>query len=196
MNISTLQLAIHSSPRFSTWIWIPDWKVLIDAGDGATQQLGYKIARSTPWCARIRTATTSAVCCRSSTSAAKRGRLPWRIRAAARRFASLKRFPTSSIPGSSWQAVWHALEEGDELPGESGDRIIKAFRTHHYIDDDPQNPPRSLGFHLLWRKQKVKAELRELPQANSMPCVYNTGAKASPKRSMKSGSPSAATARL
>jgi hypothetical protein len=38
-----IQLAIHSSPRFSTWIWLPDWHLLIDAGDGATQQMGYKI---------------------------------------------------------------------------------------------------------------------------------------------------------
>jgi ribonuclease BN (tRNA processing enzyme) len=40
-----LQLSIHSSPRFATWIWIPDWRLLIDAGDGATQQLGYKIRK-------------------------------------------------------------------------------------------------------------------------------------------------------
>ena len=31
------QLAIHSSPRFATWIWIPDWHILIDAGDGQRQ---------------------------------------------------------------------------------------------------------------------------------------------------------------
>jgi hypothetical protein len=83
--------------------------------------------------------------------------------------------------------VWHALEEGDELPGESGDRIIKAFRTHHYIDEDPQDSPRSLGFHLLWRKQKVRAEYRDLRRLNSTPCVCNRVAKASRNRLMKSG---------
>ena len=40
-----IQLALHSSPRFSTWLWIADWKILIDAGDGASQQLGYKIRK-------------------------------------------------------------------------------------------------------------------------------------------------------
>jgi ribonuclease BN (tRNA processing enzyme) len=60
--------------------------------------------------------------------------------------------------------VWHALEEGDELPGGVEDRVLKAFRTHHYLDDAPQNSPRSLGYHLMWRKQKVRAEYRDLPQ--------------------------------
>jgi ribonuclease Z len=165
MNISTVQLALHSSPRFSTWIWFPDWKVLIDAGDGATQQLGYKIRK-----------IDTVVCTHSHrdhiggllqviNQRGEAGPFALAHPCGGSSFRQLEAFSNKFNPGSSWQAVWHALEEGDELPGESGDRIIKAFRTHHYIDDNPQDSPRSLGFHLLWRKQKVRAEYRDLPQA-------------------------------
>src|SRR5437870_3582812 len=44
-TIMDITLALHSSPRFSTWIWVPDWHLLVDAGDGASQQLGYKIRK-------------------------------------------------------------------------------------------------------------------------------------------------------
>src|SRR5690606_7009582 len=40
-----VQLTIHSAPRFSTWLWIPQWRSLFDAGDGVSQQLGYKIRK-------------------------------------------------------------------------------------------------------------------------------------------------------
>jgi ribonuclease Z len=74
-------------------------------------------------------------------------------------------FAAKFNPGTSWNAVWHALEEGDELASGISDRIIKAFRTRHYVDDHPQDTPRSLGYHLFWRKQKVLPEYRDLPQA-------------------------------
>ncbi|HEX8835068.1 MAG TPA: hypothetical protein VF719_12745, partial [Abditibacteriaceae bacterium] len=80
-------------------------------------------------------------------------------------FGQLEAFSNKFNPGSSWRAVWHALEEGDEVPGDTPDRIVKAFRTRHYAEDHPNDRPRSLGFHLLWRKQKVRPEYRDLPQA-------------------------------
>src|SRR5439155_26460542 len=42
--------------------------------------------------------------------------------------------------------------------------LLAAFRTRHYIDDDPEQAPRSLGYHLVWRKQKVRPEYRLLAQ--------------------------------
>lgn len=162
MNI---QLAIHSSPRFSTWIWLPDWRLLIDAGDGVTQQLGYK----------IRKIDTVAL------THAHRDHIGGLLQVINQRgemdsfavahpcgsssFRQLEAFASKFNPGTSGNAVWHALEEGDDVPGTSGDRLIKSFRTRHYANDAPANPPRSLGYHLIWRKQKVRPEYRDLAQA-------------------------------
>lgn len=162
MNI---QLAMHSSPRFSTWVWLPDWRLLIDAGDGVTQQLGYK----------IRKIDTVAL------THAHRDHIGGLLQVVNQRgemnsfavahpcgsssFKQLEAFAAKFNPGTSWNAVWHALEEGDYVPGSAEDKLIKAFRTRHYSDDKPENPPRSLGYHLIWRKQKVRPEYRDLPQA-------------------------------
>jgi len=159
-----LQLAIHSSPRFSTWIWIPDWKVLIDAGDGATQHLGYKIRKiDTVACTHSHRDHIGGLL-QVINQRGEAGPFALAHPCGSSSFKMLEAFSNKFNPGSSWRAVWQALEEGDEIPGESGDRIIKAFRTRHYSDDAPQNVPRSLGYQLLWRKAKVRAQFRDLPQ--------------------------------
>jgi ribonuclease Z len=60
--------------------------------------------------------------------------------------------------------VWHALEEGDELPTSIEGRFLKAFRTRHYAEENLESAPRSLGYHLMWRKQKVRPEYRDFSQ--------------------------------
>jgi ribonuclease Z len=160
-----IQLAIHSSPRFSTWIWIPDWRLLCDAGDGATQAMGYK----------IRKIDTVAM------THAHRDHLGGLLQVVNQRgeagpfaiihpcgsssFGQLEAFSNKFNPGTSWNAVWHRAEEGDEFPTGVEGRFLKAFRTRHYADDHPEKQPRSLGYNLIWRKMKVKPEYRELPQA-------------------------------
>lgn len=159
-----IQLAMHSSPRFSTWMWFNDWRLLIDAGDGVTQQLGYK----------IRKIDTVAV------THAHRDHLGGLLQVVNQRgevgsfavahpcgsasFGQLETFGLKFNPGTSRNAIWHALEEGDYMPTGVEGRWIKAFRTRHFADDDLKKPPRSLGFRLLWRKNKVKPEYRELSQ--------------------------------
>jgi len=161
MNIT---LAIHSSPRFSTWIWVPDWHLLVDAGDGASQQLGYKIRKIDTVVLTHAHRDHCGGLLQVINQRGEAGSFALAHPCGARSFEQLEAFSNKYNPGSSWRAVWHRLEEGDELIGEGGDRIIKAFRTRHYADDKPEEEPRSLGFHLLWRKQKVRAELRDLPQ--------------------------------
>src|SRR5687767_1341629 len=110
MNI---QLAMHSSPRFSTWIWVPDWRVLIDAGDGATQQLGYKIRK-------IDTVLLTH---------AHRDHIGGLLQVVNQRgemnsfavahpcgsssFGQLEAFSRKFNPGTAGNAIWQALEEGD-----------------------------------------------------------------------------------
>ncbi len=159
-----IQLAIHSSPRFSTWLWIPDWRLLCDAGDGATQAMGYK----------IRKIDTVAM------THAHRDHLGGLLQVVNQRgeagpfalihpcgsssFGQLEAFANRFNPGTSHNAIWHRAEEGDEFPTGVEGRFLKAFRTRHYADDDLNQPPRSLGYHLIWRKMKVRPEYRDLPQ--------------------------------
>lgn len=159
-----IQLAIHSSPRFSTWLWIPDWRLLCDAGDGATQAMGYK----------IRKIDTVAM------THAHRDHLGGLLQVVNQRgeagpfalihpcgsssFGQLEAFANKFNPGTSHNAIWHRAEEGDEFPTGVEGRFLKAFRTRHYADDDPNKQPRSLGYHLIWRKMKVRPEYRDLPQ--------------------------------
>lgn len=162
MNI---QLAIHSSPRFATWIWIPDWHLLIDAGDGATQHLGYKIRKIDTVALTHSHRDHIGGLLQVINQRGEAGSFAVAHPCGSRSFKQLEEFSVKFNPGSSWRAVWHALEEGDSLQtGDTPDRVLKAFRTRHYLDDKIENAPRSLGFHLLWRKQKVRAEYRDLPQ--------------------------------
>lgn len=161
----SLALAIHSSPRFATWIWVPDWHILIDAGDGATQHLGYKIRKIDTVALTHSHRDHIGGLLQVLNQRGEAGSFGVAHPCGSRSFGMLESFSHKFNPGSSRQAIWRALEEGDELPGVDNLRPIKAFRTRHYLDDNLQNPPRSLGYHLLWRKQKVKAELRLLPQA-------------------------------
>jgi ribonuclease Z len=161
MNIS---LAMHSSPRFSTWLWFPDWHLLIDAGDGASAQLGYKIRKiSTVACTHAHRDHIGGLL-QVINQRGEAGPFTLAHPCGSRAFAQMERFANSFNPGTSHNAVWRALEEGDEIEGETPDKLIKAFRTRHYADDDSNAAPRSIGYHLLWRKKKVRPEYRELPQ--------------------------------
>jgi ribonuclease Z len=175
MNI---QLAIHSSPRFSTWIWIPDWRVLIDAGDGVTQQLGYKIRKiDTVLCTHAHRDHIGGLL-QVINQRGEAGAFAVAHPCGSDSFAQLAAFSNKFNPGTSWNAIWHQLEEGDGLETGIEGRLIKSFRTRHYHDDNPNGAPRSLGFHLLWRKQKVRAEFRDLTQTELDAVRRQKGAEA------------------
>lgn len=162
MNIS---LAIHSSPRFSTWIWLPDWRLLVDAGDGVTQQLGYKIRKIDTVVLTHAHRDHIGGLLQVINQRGEAGSFALAHPCGGSSWKPLEAFANKFNPGTSWNAVWHALEEGDDVPCGIEGRLLKAFRTRHYADDDLSNPPRSLGYHLIWRKQKVRSEYRDLPQA-------------------------------
>jgi len=160
-----ITLAMHSSPRFSTWIWFPDWHLLIDAGDGVSQQLGYKIRKIDTMVMTHSHRDHIGGLLQAVNQRGEAGPFTLAYPYNGRSFKMLEAFSAKFNPGSSRQAVWRELEEGDELETGVDGRFVKAFRTRHYADDDISGAPRSLGFHLMWRKLKVKPELRDLPQA-------------------------------
>jgi len=162
MNI---QLALHSSPRFSTWIWLPDWRLLVDAGDGASQQLGYKIRKIDTVAMTHAHRDHLGGLLQVVNQRGEAGSFAVAYPCGSGSFPTLEAFSAKFNPASSRSAVWHALEEGDWVTGGIDGRLIKAFRTRHYSDDNPEQPPRSLGYHLYWRKQKVRPEYQQLSQA-------------------------------
>jgi ribonuclease Z len=160
-----IQLALHSSPRFSTWLWIPDWKLLVDAGDGASQQLGYKIRKIDTVAMTHAHRDHLGGLLQVVNQRGEAGSFALAYPRGSDSFAQLEEFSLRFNPASSRQAVWHALEAGDDLPTSIEGKFLKAFRTRHYANENTESAPRSLGYHLMWRKQKVRPEYRALPQA-------------------------------
>lgn len=160
-----IQIAIHSSPRFSTWLWIPDWRTLFDAGDGASQQMGYKIRKvDTVACTHAHRDHLGGLL-QVVNQRGEAGSFAVAYPCGGHAFRQLEEFSNRFNPASSRNAVWHALEEGDELSTGMEGKFLKAFRTQHYAGEDTYAQPRSLGYHLMWRKLKVRPELRALPQS-------------------------------
>lgn len=159
-----LSLALHSSPRFSTWLWFNDWKLLIDAGDGASQQLGYKIRKIDTVLLTHSHRDHIGGLLQVINQRGEAGPFCLAHPALGRSWRDIESFSHRFNPGSSRSAVWRALEEGDWIDSGVAGRLIRAFRTRHFNDDEPDKAPRSLGFHLIWRKQKVKPEYAALSQ--------------------------------
>ncbi len=159
-----LQLAMHSSPRFSTWLWFNDWKLQIDAGDGVSQHLGYKIRKIDTFLMTHSHRDHIGGLLQVINQRGEAGSFLLGHPASGRSWREMESFSLRFNPGSSKSALWKPLEEGDWLETGVEGRLIQCFRTYHYSDDKPENAPRSLGFHLVWRKMKVKPEYAALSQ--------------------------------
>ena len=137
----------------------------MDAGDGASQQLGYKIRKiDTVVCTHAHRDHIGGLL-QVVNQRGEAGSFALGYPCGSSSFRALEEFAAKFNPGTARAAVWQPLEEGDELPGSVEGRLIKAFRTRHYANENSGKPPRSLGFHLLWRKQKVRPEYRDLAQS-------------------------------
>jgi ribonuclease Z len=160
-----ISLAIHSSPRFSTWLWFNDWKLMIDAGDGATQHLGYKIRKIDTFLMTHSHRDHIGGLLQVINQRGEAGSFLLGHPANGRSWQQMESFSRSFNPGTANSAIWKPLEEGDWIDTGVDGRLVHSFRTRHFSDDNPKNAPRSLGFHLVWRKMKVKPEYQALAQA-------------------------------
>jgi len=160
-----IQLAIHSAPRFSTWIWLPDWRLLLDAGDGATAQMGYKVHKIDTVLLTHAHRDHIGGLMQVVNQRGEAGSFAVGYPAGSNSFPALESFCLRFNPASSRNAVWHGLEAGDEMPSGVDGRFMRAFRTRHYSHDKPEESPLSLGYDLIWRKQKLREEYHHLSQA-------------------------------
>lgn len=160
-----IRLAIYSSPRFSTWIWLPDWHLLIDAGDGVSAQLGYKIRKIDTVLLTHAHRDHVGGLMQVVNQRGEAGSFALGFPAGADDFGALEGFCLKFNPGASRNAVWHKLNDYDEMPSGVDGRLIRAFRTQHYKRDIPGTPPLSLGYDLIWRKQKLRQKYQRLSQA-------------------------------
>ncbi len=173
-----LQLAMHSSPRFSTWLWFNDWKLQIDAGDGVSQHLGYKIRKIDTFLMTHAHRDHIGGLLQVINQRGEAGAFLLGHPAGGRSWRELESFALKFNPGSSKSALWKPLEEGDWLESGVEGRLIRCFRTKHYSDDLPQNAPRSLGYQLIWRKNKLLAEFADLPQKEITELALSRGREA------------------
>jgi len=183
-----LSLALHSSPRFSTWLWFNDWKLLIDAGDGASQQLGYKIRKIDTVLLTHSHRDHIGGLLQVINQRGEAGPFSLAHPSVGRSWRDVESFSHRFNPGSSKNAIWRALEEGDWIDTGVAGRLVRAFRTRHFLDDKPNDAPRSLGYHLIWRKQKVRPEYAGLSQRelDDVRRELGAGAPVSPDDSSKS----------
>ena len=159
-----LSLAMHSSPRFATWLWFNDWKILIDAGDGVSQHLGYKLRKIDTVLLTHAHRDHIGGIFQVINQRGEAGPFVIAHPASGKSWQQIEKFSLGFNPGSSHQAIWRPLEEGDWLETGVEGRLIQCFRTKHFSNDEAQNAPRSVGFHLIWRKNKVKPEYLQLSQ--------------------------------
>jgi len=160
-----ISLAMHSSPRFSTWLWFNDWKLLIDAGDGVSQHLGYKIRKIDTFVMTHSHRDHLGGLLQAINQRGEAGPFALCHPTNGRSWNQMETFSLKFNPAASRSAIWRALEEGDWIDTGVDGRLVQSFRTRHYLNDEPQNAPRSLGYHLIWRKRKLKPELQDLPKS-------------------------------
>ena len=160
-----IHLSLHSSPRFSTWLWFNDWKLLIDAGDGASQSLGYKLRKIDTVLLSHSHRDHIGGLLQVINQRGEAGPFTLGHPARGKSWSALEQFSLRFNPGHSHQAMWRALQAGDWIDCGTDGRWIQPFRTRHYHDDtDLSQSPGSLGYNLIWRKNKVKAEFGNLAQ--------------------------------
>lgn len=159
-------------------MWFNDWKTLVDAGDGASQALGYKIRKIDTVLLTHAHRDHIGGLLQVINQRGEAGSFTLAHPTRGRAWRDMEAFSLRFNPGSSHSALWRPLEEGDWLETGVEGRLIKSFRTRHFSDDEASAPPRSLGFHLVWRKNKLKSEFQNLSQTEIRDLALSGGKEA------------------
>lgn len=160
-------ITLFSTPLVSTWVFDETHRILFDAGDGVTALLDSKIHK-------IRLAAITHThrdhCAGLMQLLNLRGGAGDFITVfpegsgSARAFAN---FLVAFDARSTSKVHWHPLSLEDPLPIEPYRHFLRGFETDHYPPppDGQILKPRSMGYQIVRHVNKVKPELRGLPQA-------------------------------
>ncbi len=158
------RISLFSTALVSTWVFDETHRVLFDAGDGVTAMLDSRIHRirlaalthtHRDHCAglmqllNLRGGEGDFVTVFPSGSGSAR---------------ALANFLSSFDTRSTARVKWHPLGVGEVLAIEPERHFLRGFETQHY---PPSRTPRtlSLGYQIVRHVDKVKPELRDLPQS-------------------------------
>jgi ribonuclease Z len=157
------QITLFSTPLVSTWVFDATHRILFDAGDGVAALLDSRIHKMRlaaiththrDHCAGLMQLLNLRGGAGDFTTVYPEGS------GSARAFAN---FLTHFDSRSTGKVRWHPLGAGETLAIEPDRHFLRGFETNHYPPAGTSRP-RSLGYQIVRQVDKVKPELRQLPQ--------------------------------
>lgn len=162
------RLMLFSTPLISTWVLDETHRILFDAGDGATALLEGKIHRANlialTHAHRDHIAGLPQLLNLRGGVAADQGE-PLRVihPDGSGSFLAMGRFLAHFDQATSGRVQWQSWRPGDKMELDDG-RFLQAYATRHVSGPDPTRF-RSLGYQIGRVVERLKPELRGLPQA-------------------------------
>jgi len=162
------RLTVFSTPLISTFVLDETHHVLFDAGDGATALLEGKIHKAhvvaLSHAHRDHIAGLPQLLNLRGGVAAANGE-PLRVihPEASGSMMAISRFLAHFDPATSAHVRWLPVNDRDEVPLE-GRRFLRAYATRHIPDPEPGRA-RSMGYKIVRIVDRVRPELRGLPQS-------------------------------
>jgi ribonuclease Z len=161
------RVTLFSTPLVSTWVLDETHRIFFDVGDGAAAMLEGKIHRA------HYVALTHAhrdhidglpqfLNLRGGVAAAAGTPLKVIHPDGSGSFQAMARFLAHFDQATSGRVEWETWRPGDRMPLESG-RFLQAYATRHVPSPDPTRY-RSLGYHIGRVVERLRPELRGLPQ--------------------------------
>ena len=161
------RLIVFSTPLISTFVLDETHRILFDAGDGLTALLEGKIHKAQivalSHAHRDHIAGLPQLLNLRGGVAAANGE-PLRVLhpEGSGSFLAISRFLAHFDPSTSGQVRWLPVRPGDAVEMESR-RFLRAYATQHIPTGEPGRP-RSLGYQIVRTVDRLKPELRDLPQ--------------------------------
>jgi ribonuclease Z len=162
------RLSVFSTPLISTFVLDETHRVLFDAGDGVTALLEGKIHKAQvvalSHAHRDHIAGLPQLLNLRGAVAASNGD-PLRVLhpEGSGSFLAISRFLSHFDQATSGKVRWQPVRPGDAVEMESR-RFLRAYATRH-IPAPELDRPRSLGYQIVRTVDRVKPELRGLPQS-------------------------------
>lgn len=158
------RISLFSTPLVATWVLDDTHRILFDAGDGVSAALDGRIHR----CRLVALTHTHRDHCAGLMQLLNlrggAGDFQAVYPAGSGSARALAQFLSTFDSRTTGKVTWKPLRVGDALPIEPPRHFLRAFETEHYPRHGSR--PKSLGYQIVRHVDKLKAEFRELPQAD------------------------------